>query len=133
MLRLCYAIPKLVWIHAEPVRAGGGEFVAAAVAPEDADAGDAVGVGAFDVVATVADHAAVVGAEAFLFEEMGDQVGLIGALAGELAAVEAVEETGEVEMVQDVDGVDAGRFRRGEQEGDGRTRGGRRGLQGCRG
>ena len=40
----------------DPVRTGPREFLAIAVAPEDTDAGDAVHLGALDVVATITHH-----------------------------------------------------------------------------
>ena len=89
------------------VGAGGFQFVAAAVAEEDADRLEAVCDAAFDVVVTVADHngLGLIGNTGRL-QRVGDDVGLerTGAVHG--GAADMVEVLGQIEMVEDLSGID---------------------------
>lgn len=84
------------------------QFVFAAEAVADADAGDTVAAGAEQVVHAVADHQAMLRCQAFAVEQMADQFVLVRARAVQLAAVDRLEVTVEGEVAGDLAGEHAG-------------------------
>ena len=88
------------------VGAGGLQLLPRAVAPEHAEAAHAVGSGAGDVVAAVADHHAGGRIEVVAGEDMGDQLGLVIQRAAGLGAVNRGEPWGQARVVEDPLGED---------------------------
>ena len=80
------------------------QFGLAAIAPEDADRGDLVGLGGVDVVQAVANHDRGGGAEALDAQDFGQQVLLVVQTAAGQRAVDPRHVTAEFEVVDDAFG-----------------------------